>query len=236
MSCPATATARNTNASRANASTAAPARARSINRLTICGVSSCSAIPVNRRMVRSATRGRGLELEGEYQISDEWLMNFAYTHLDAKIVSNIDPDFLNYIGTNNAKGKYLPQVPANTAALGGTYQGTMANGWGLFGNGGVDYEGSRYGDATNVSWTGSSTKFNLRIGIEPVKNLRITAYVKNAFNNKTPEDILRYIDPEMLIAYPNLATGSGYSINYPRAAVVTAPMPRLFGVRLDYRF
>lgn len=179
---------------------------------------------------------RGLELEGEYQISDEWLMNFAYTHLDAKIVSNIDPDFLNYIGTNNAKGKYLPQVPANTATLGVTYQGTMANGWGLFGNADVDYEGSRYGDATNVNWTGSSTKFNLRIGIEPVKNLRITAYVKNAFNNKTPEDILRYIDPEMLIAYPNLATGSGYSINYPRAAVVTAPMPRLFGVRLDYRF
>lgn len=179
---------------------------------------------------------RGLELEGEYQISSEWLMNFAYTHLDAKIVSDIDPDFLNYIGTADAKGKYLPQVPANTATLGVTYQGTMANGWGLFGNADVDYEGSRYGDATNLNWTGSSTKLNLRIGIEPVKNLRITAYVNNAFNNNTPEDILRYIDPEMLIAYPNLATGSGYAVNYPRTAVVTAPMPRLFGVRLDYRF
>ena len=182
------------------------------------------------------SRVRGLELEGEFQISREWLLNFAYTHLQAKILDELDPDFLNYIGTDNAKGKYLPQVPANTATLGVTYQGALANGWGVFGNADVDYEGSRYGDATNLYWTGSSTKLNFRIGIEPVKNLRITAYVNNAFNNKTAEDLLRYIDPEMLIAYPNRVTGSGYMINYPRTAVVTAPMPRLFGVRLDYRF
>ena len=182
------------------------------------------------------SRVRGLEVEGEFQISGDWLLNFAYTHLQAKIVNQVDPDFLNYIGTNNAKGKYLPQVPANTATLGVTYQGALANGWGLFGNADVDYEGSRYGDATNLNWTGSSTKLNFRIGIEPVKNLRVTAYVNNAFNNRTPEDILRYIGPEMLIAFPNRVTGSGYSVNYPRTAVVTAPMPRMFGVRLDYRF
>lgn len=179
---------------------------------------------------------RGLELEGEFQLSRDWLMNFAYTHMNAKIVDDVDPDFLNYIGSNNAKGKYLPGVPANSGSLGLTYQGMLSNGWGLFGNADVDYEGSRYGDATNLNWTGSATTFNFRIGIEPVKNLRITAYVNNAFNNDTPEDILRYISPEMLIAYPNRVTGTGYSINYPRTAVVTARMPRLFGVKLDYRF
>ncbi len=179
---------------------------------------------------------RGLELEGEFQISSEWLMNFAYTYLDAKINDNVDLDYLNYIGTDNAKDKYLPGVPANSATLGVTYQGVLANGWGLFGNADADYESSRYGDPTNVNWTGSATTFNFRIGIEPVKNLRISAYVNNAFDNRTTENILRYIDPKMLIAYPNLTTGSGYSINYPRSAVVTARLPRMFGVRMDYRF
>lgn len=182
------------------------------------------------------SRVRGLEIEGEFMISREWLMSFAYTHLDAKIIDNIDPDYLNYIGTNNAKGKYLPGVPADTAALGLTYQGTLANGWGLFGNADASYEGTRYGDPTNVNQTGSSTTFNFRLGIEPVKGLRIAAYVNNAFNNQTTQNILRYIDPQTLIAYPNLVAGSGYSINYPRSAVVTARMPRMFGVRLDYRF
>ena len=63
------------------------------------------------------SRVRGLELESEFQVSREWLMNFAYTHLDAKILDNIDPDYINYIGTVNAKGKYLPGVPANTVSV-----------------------------------------------------------------------------------------------------------------------
>lgn len=182
------------------------------------------------------SRVRGLELEGEYLISREWLVNFAYTHLDAKILDNVDPDYLNYIGTNNAKGKYLPAVPANTATLGAVYQSTLANGWGVFGNADIFYEGTRYGDPTNVNETGSSTKVNFRIGIQPLKNLRLSAYVNNIFGNDTPEGILRYIDPQQIIAYPNLTTGQGYSVNYPRSAVVTAGLPRMFGVRLDYTF
>lgn len=182
------------------------------------------------------SRIRGLELEGEYLISREWLVTFSYSHLDTKIIDAHDLDFLNFIGSSNAKGKHLPQVPANTAALGVTYRGALDNGWGIFGNADLDYEGSRFGDATNLNWTGSATTLNLRLGIEPIKNLRLTAYVNNAFDNRTPEDILRYIDPEPLIAYPNLATGSGYSINYPRVAVVTARMPRMFGLVAELSF
>ena len=182
------------------------------------------------------SRVRGLELESEYLLSREWLVNFTYTHLDAKIIDNIDPDYLNYIGTNNARGKHLPAVPGDTASFGVTYQGVLANGWGLFGNADAEYEGSSYGDATNVNWTGSATTFNFRLGIEPVKNLRISAYVNNAFNDDTTENILRYIDPNAFIAYPNLVKGSGYSLNYARSAVVTARTPRMFGLRAEYRF
>lgn len=182
------------------------------------------------------SRVRGLELEGEYQISREWLMNFAYTHLDATILNDINEDYRNYIGTNNAKGKKVPGVPANTAALGVTYQGRLANGWGLFGNADANYEGSRYGDQTNVNWTGSATTFNFRIGIEPIKDLRITAYVNNAFNNDTADDLSRWTNQEFLIAFPNLTTGSGYLVNNPRSPIFVARMPRMFGLRLDYRF
>ncbi|MGV8942176.1 MAG: TonB-dependent receptor [Lysobacter sp.] len=182
------------------------------------------------------SRIRGFEVEGEYLVSREWLVNFSYAHLNTKILDSYDPDFLNYIGSSNAKGNRLPAVPADTATVGVTYNGRLSNGWGLFGNADVDYESSRYGDAMNVNWTGAATTMNFRVGIEPVDRLRITAYVKNAFNDDTPEDILRYIDPDVLIAYPNMVSGTGYSQNYPRAAVVTARMPRMFGVTVDYRF
>lgn len=178
----------------------------------------------------------GLELEGAFQLSSEWLMNFSYTYLDPRIVRDIDLDYANYIGSTDAKGKQIGGTAANTASLGATYQGTLANGWGVVGNADVSYEGSRYGDSTNINWTGSSTVVNFRVGIEPVKNLRITAYVNNAFNNESAEAIMKWTNQEHLIAYPNLVTGTGYMVNNPRSPIFVARPPRLFGVRLDYRF
>lgn len=182
------------------------------------------------------SRIRGLEIEGEFLISREWLVNFAYTHLDTRIVDQENPSFIYYTGRTNASGNNLPQVPENSGTLGVTYKSQLANGWGVFGNVDANFEGSRYGDVNNLVWTGSSTTFNASLGIEPVKNLRISAYVRNAFNDKTTEDILMYISPERLIAYPNLVTGTGYQVGYGRGVVVTGRMPRLFGLRMDYKF
>ncbi|WEN14103.1 TonB-dependent receptor [Rhodanobacter sp. AS-Z3] len=183
-----------------------------------------------------SSRIRGLEVESEFLLSRDWLLNLSYTYLDAKVVNNPDPNLLYTIGVGNAAGQYLPAVPKNDVALGATYNHTLSNGWTLFGNADMFYQSSRFGTTSNINWTGASTKFNFRIGIEPRKGLRITAYVNNAFNNRTTENILGYIDPSQLIAYPNRQTGSGYKVGYPSDVAVTAPMPRLFGIRLDYRF
>ena len=182
------------------------------------------------------SRVRGLEIEGEFQLSREWLISFAYTHLDAKIVSDVNEDYRNYIGTNDSKGNQIPGVPANSAALGATYTGSLANGWGLFGNADISYEGRQYGDQTNVNWIGPATTLNFRVGIEPIRNLRFTAYVNNAFDDDTAEAVLRWTNPEITIAYPNLTTGVGYLVNNPRSPIFVASAPRMFGLQMDYRF
>jgi hypothetical protein len=61
--------------------------------------------------------------------------------------------------------------------------------------GGVDavYR-SKFADILNLINTGDSTRVNLQAGIETDGGLRITAFARNLFDDKTPVGILRYVD------------------------------------------
>ena len=75
------------------------------------------------------SRIRGLDVEGEFLTSSEWLMNFAYTHLDANVVNYESAGFVGYVGKTKANGKVLPQVPANSGSLGLACRGSSGCAW-----------------------------------------------------------------------------------------------------------
>jgi hypothetical protein len=62
------------------------------------------------------------------------------------------------------------------------------------------------------------------------------AFVNNAFDDDTPEDILRYIDPTRALSIPNIPPLTGNVNSTIRDFAITAPRPRTYGVTVTYRF
>lgn len=194
------------------------------------------------------SRIRGLEIEGQWRAAEQALVNFSYSYNDAKIRDFISQDqadlFCNVpvpVLTDpcaNARGFFLPRVPKHQAAIGVTLDGAFANGWGWFANADVNYESTRYTQVDNLAETGSSTRVNVRFAVEPGENWRVTAWVRNLFDDDTPEDILRYVDPLRFISVPNVLpppAPARVSTNV-RDFAITAPQPRMWGIEVSYRF
>jgi outer membrane receptor protein involved in Fe transport len=194
------------------------------------------------------SRIRGLELEGQWVITPALLANFSYSYNDAEIRDFISQDqadlFCNVPVPNladpcaNAAGNALPRVPKNQAAVGLTWSGEFGNGWGWFANGDVSYESSRFTQVDNLAETGSSTQLNLRFGVDVSENWRVTAWVNNATDDDTAEDILRYVNPAAFISIPNVLPppAPARTTTNVRDFAISAPRPRMYGFNVTYRF
>lgn len=160
-----------------------------------------------------STRIRGLELEGAYPIAGRALrLQFNYTFLDAKITRGIEADQalvllgtackvgsttnLDLPGCRNAAsiaGKTPPMVSKHTGAIGLRSELPLSDTINVFAGADVVYR-SKFFDILNLIDTGNSTRVNIQAGIETNGGLRIQAYARNLFDDKTPAGILRYID------------------------------------------
>jgi len=187
------------------------------------------------------SRVQGLELDGSWQISDHLNMFANYTYQDAEIRSYCSPDLFDLFGSCDASGKTLPRVPKSKATVGGVLSDSFSNGWAWFVAGDATYEGSRFGQIENLNETGSSTLVNLRAGLDFDANWSVQAFVRNATDDDTPEDILRYVNPASFIRVPSieldgtLSTTRTDAVNV-RDFAITAPRQRQYGVSLTYRF
>ncbi|HOB12659.1 MAG TPA: TonB-dependent receptor [Novosphingobium sp.] len=160
-----------------------------------------------------STRIRGLELEGAYPLAGRALrLQFNYTFLDAKITRGIEADQallllgtackvgsttnLDLPGCRNAAsiaGKTPPMVSKHTGAIGLRSELPLSDTINVFAGADVVYR-SKFFDILNLIDTGNSTRVNIQAGIETNGGLRIQAYARNLFDDKTPVGILRYID------------------------------------------
>lgn len=160
-----------------------------------------------------STRIRGLELEGAYPIAGRALrLQFNYTFLDAKITRGIEADQalvllgtackvgsttnLDLPGCRNAAsiaGKTPPMVSKHTGAIGLRSELPLSDTINVFAGADMVYR-SKFFDILNLIDTGNSTRVNIQAGIETNGGLRIQAYARNLFDDKTPAGILRYID------------------------------------------
>lgn len=191
------------------------------------------------------SRIRGLELESQWAFAPGWLGTMSYSYTDAEITNFFsqqqadliceDPYCLPTDPEGSSKGKMLPRVPKTKYAFGLLYQGQMANGWNWTANGDVSYESKRW-DIANLANTGASTTANFRFGVAPTESWRVTAFVNNAFNDNTAEDLTRYLDPEAFIGIPAVPPASGLQVTNRVDFAVSAPRPRMYGVEVSYQF
>jgi len=125
-------------------------------------------------------------------------------------------------------------VSGNTPPLVSKHQATFTTaidvpvgdgGWSAFARGDVIFRSSFYAQIHNLAETGDATKVNFSVGARS-DNLTIRAWVKNAFQDKTPRGILRYVD---------FSAGRVNGAR-PRAFGITPPDRRQFGLTVSGSF
>jgi outer membrane receptor protein involved in Fe transport len=143
----------------------------------------------------------------------------------------------------NAAGNRLPRAPEHQVSAGAQFDFPLGDDVRGFFNTNVALESRRFTQVDNLLYAPDSVLVNLRGGVE-WKGLSITAFLTNAFNDRTPVDILRYIDPQQTLFRPALRPGEATAViggqnvssTNLRDFAVTAPRLRNFGVTLLYRF
>ena len=189
---------------------------------------------------------KGFELESQWVFARGWLASLAYSWTDAKIKRFLSQDQADLFSDSNAPtladpaadaaGYTLPRVPKHKATLGLMYDGALANGWEYTVNSDVAYEGRRYVQVDNLASIGASTRTNLRFTLRPNERMQVSAYVNNAFNDRSVEEAQRTIDPDAYIALPAVPPLSGLAVSNLRDFGITPSMPRMYGVEVSYKF
>lgn len=143
----------------------------------------------------------------------------------------------------NAAGNQLPRVPRHQFSTGAQVDVPLGSEVrGLLGAN-LALESRRFAQVHNLVYSPDMVLVNLRGGIE-WKGLSLVGFVTNAFNNRTPVDILRYIDPQQTLLRPALRPGEAtaqvggrnLSSTNLRDFAVSAPRLRNFGMTAIYRF
>jgi iron complex outermembrane receptor protein len=166
----------------------------------------------------------GLDLDATYSPIDNLVLalNLSYAHSDIK--NEFDDDYFKLTGKLSAAGQQPALVPEWSASGSATYRHPVSDTATGFVRGDVSYIGKRYADLTNTAYIGAKTRVNLRTGAE-WKQVTVSAYVDNLFNNKEFESVF--------------AQGDSVSDPFtfgPKAYEVGLPRPRSYGVTAEFRF
>lgn len=189
---------------------------------------------------------KGFELESQWAFAQGWQAGLNYSYTDAKIIHFISQDQADLFSTSpapdlndpaaDAAGNTLPRVPKHKATLSLMRDGQFSNGWEYSANMDSTYESRRYVQVDNLAYLGESTRTNFRFSLYPNERWSISAYVNNAFNDRTPEDAQRTVNPDKYIAVPAVPPLTGLALVNIRDFGVTPSLPRMYGMEVAYRF
>lgn len=184
-----------------------------------------------------ATEIWGGEIEAFVAITEELSFNAGYGMADSEIkilndadialITGVDdPDLVN---GGNASGNQLPNQPKHTLSVSGTYRDALTSDVDWFFTTDLNIESKRWTEVGNFSHTGDIWHMNMRLGVD-AGNWKLTAFMNNALNDLTANNILRFRDyrPEFGEFAFNGQRWRGLYFNQPRG--------RDFGITAQYSF
>ena len=167
---------------------------------------------------------QGFELEGIWAATENLTLEGTFSFNEAVYADyNACGDCAFLLGTTDITGlgKIRSRTPETQGSLSATYRAQFNDTYDWFARGDLIHQGSRFATDANILETGDSNRFNARIGVES-ENLRLEAYVKNAFEDETLPNYQLLLD----FAY------------FGNNRVITAGLPekRTYGIRATYTF
>lgn len=159
---------------------------------------------------------RGVELELEALLSDNWMLQASYGYLDAKF-----DRFINESG-QDFSGNRLTRAPKNSYNLGLTYTRAVG-GWGtLTVHGEYSYRSRIFFEPNNFALVGDPSLglLDMKVALEFSNNWEVALWGKNLTDE----------------VYAAQAIDGRGPFNLSQNAAATLGMPRLVGLTLGYRY
>lgn len=181
---------------------------------------------------------KGYELEGEFQVTDQFKLSGSMALNDSKIsTSNFAlyncTDCNNILG--NAKlglGNRLPTTPKWMWTATAQYQDHLAGDYDWFTRVDYSHRGMNFTDFSAATWVGASDNVNARIGVRN-EVLSIEGFVTNLTQNRVAAAALTGVD---VYSFAFAAAPAPFTTVQKNAVRMSLPIPRMFGIRASYNF
>jgi len=191
------------------------------------------------------TEIKGFEVELQATLNEYVNAGFTYALNDAKFVQFNDSEARDLFGNPSVAGKQVPNTSKNQASAFVEYRRPMTADYELVLRADGSYNQSKFDQIYNLAETGDQYLLNLRAGVQG-PTWKITAFVDNVTDDRTPSTIIRWIDqlntnvPQYTNANPaqnNWVSPTGVvSTTTERAFQVPLAAKRKVGVVFTYRF
>ncbi len=167
----------------------------------------------------------GLELDGVWQLSDQFSITANYAYTDATYSKFVDDSLaatLILAGRPpiNFDGKSLPYVPEHKLVFSPQFESDIGYGLTLQARADLAHQSKTYLRADNLQYFGAKTTLDLRVTLRS-DDWRVQAFVDNVFDDDTPTAAVRFFD------------SVNYSVSSP---LVTGADRRQIGVSVGYTF
>jgi iron complex outermembrane recepter protein len=135
----------------------------------------------------------------------------------------------------NSAGAQLPRVPKHQLQLGAAFFYDVTPDIRLTWRTDYVYESKRYIQVDNLGWSKPMNLVNMRLSAD-VGQVTFTLFANNLFNDKSPTDVLRYVDTQQTITSPNLRGFGNQSFRTIRDFAVTPSRERVVGITAEWNF
>lgn len=170
------------------------------------------------------TEINGLEIDGQFDVTDNFTVGAVYSRADGEFTEGSDPTQATILPSDTIVGFSVPRVPKDTATVMANYTFQDVGGWTP--NLRVDgiFRSSQYAQVQNLIETGESFKTNLRLSVDHAdSNTEVTLWGRNILDDDAPIGVFRYVDP-------------GDFRFFARAHVSFLPRGQQFGVTVRKEF
>jgi iron complex outermembrane recepter protein len=207
-------------------------------------------IPISLITNAGETRVRGVEVEGQYLLTDNWNFSASYALADATFREFCDPvqgaeltgfDCVSSVtgaAGGDVSGNQTPISPKHQLTAGTRYIQPLTGALDLVLRADYSYQTKKFSQVHNLAYVGDRHLLNLKIGLR-ADAWDMTFFVDNVLDDRTASTAVRFADLVNLNIGPNANPAQN---NVPgttaveRGFLVPLPRSRRLGVTFSYNF
>lgn len=167
-----------------------------ISQVVILNEGTPDQVQVTVVLNAGATEINGFEVDGSFDVTDNFTLSGAWSTSDGEFTEGSDPTQATILPSDSLVGFAVPRVSKNSGIVSGTYTFPIATNWDTSIRVDGLYASSRYAQVQNLIETGDSFKANARVTLRNDQNgTELSLWGRNIGDDDTPANVFRYVDP-----------------------------------------